>query len=53
MYQMGFYSLTLSLLLFTQMVFILLCFVTFTMVLVQLTLVAVVRGYLGKSVTYF
>ena len=45
---MGFYSLTLSLLLFTQMVFILLCFVTFTVVLVQLRVVAFVRGYLGK-----
>ena len=53
MYQVGFYSLTLSLLLFTQMVFILLCFVTFTLVLVQLRLVTFVRGYLGKSVTCF
>ena len=53
MYQMGFYSLTLSLLLFTQMVLILLCFVTFTVVLVQLRLAAFVRGYVGKSVTCF
>ena len=36
-------------LLFTQMLFTLLCLVTFTVVLVQMRLVA--RDYLGKSVT--
>ena len=38
-------------LLFTQMLFTLLCLVTFTVVLVQMRLVAFDRDYLGKSVT--